>query len=174
MEDDMKISNETFQGRARFGSKIWGLMSRHFGKSFWIMTLWCVSCAANISAPSALPEADVRADVNITLSPEIVDFGILALGDTSTPKTVTIRNNGSAPVLIDDLTTSIGFSIASTSCPQPPATVASQGTCAVEVIFAPRLPENWVGYLRVNRAATIQLIGSAHSEMKVLASLMTP
>jgi hypothetical protein len=167
----MKSSNVKSQKRKK---TIWDYLPRYFGKSFWIMALWCVSCAANTSITITLPAEEVRADSNIVLSPEIVDFGILALGDTSLAQTVTIRNSGPSPVSIDHLATSMGFSITSTSCPQPPATVDSQGTCTVEVVFAPSLPENWVGYLRVNRAATIQLIGSAHSGMEILASLMTP
>ncbi|MCX6059400.1 MAG: choice-of-anchor D domain-containing protein [Chloroflexi bacterium] len=170
----MKTSTIKSQERKKFSGKFWSLLFCHFGKSFWIMTLWCISCTANMSAPAMLPVTGIETKTNIILSPEIVDFGILALGDTSSAQTVTIKNDASAPLLLDDISVSAGFSISASSCPQPPKTVASQGMCTVEVVFAPTLPENWVGYLRVNRVTTIQLKGSAHSGMEVLASLIAP
>ena len=168
----MKSSNVKSQERKK---TIWDYLSRHFGKSFWIMTMWCVSCSANMSAPAMLPVTGAEVEPNISYSPEMIDFGIRELGNTSAAQKVTIRNDGSTPLLIDQLSVSAGFSIVGCSCPKPPETVASQGTCTVEVVFKPSLPENWVGYLQVNydsaRAITIQLKGSARSGMEMLASI---
>ena len=168
----MKLSNVKSQERKK---TIWDYLSRHFGKSFWIMTMFCVSCSANMSAPAVLPVTGDGSEANIVFSPDQVDFGVLPLGTPSAAQTVTIGNAGTAPLLIENLSVSAGFSIAANSCPQPPNALASQGTCTVEVVFAPSLPENWVGYLQVNydsaRAITIQLKGSARSGMEMLASI---
>lgn len=168
----MKSSNVKSQERKK---TIWDYLSRYFGKSFWIMTLWCVSCSANMSAPAVLPVTGAGVESNISYSPEMIDFGIRELGNTSAAQIVTIRNDGSTPLLIDQLSVSAGFSIVACSCPKPPETVASQGSCAVEVVFKPSLPENWVGELQVQydsaQVITIQLKGSARSGMEMLASI---
>jgi hypothetical protein len=172
MEKGMKTSNVKSQECKK---TIWDYLFCHFGKSFWIMTLWCVSCTANISTPAMLPVTGGEAQPNIVFSPDQVDFGIQTLGTISAGQTVTIKNDGSAPLSIDNLSVSAGFSIAANSCPQPPNTVASQGICTVEVVFKPSLPENWVGYLQVNydpyHSVTMQLKGTAHSGMEMLASI---
>jgi hypothetical protein len=174
-EDIMKTSNVKFQDRKMFTSKIWNLLSRHFRKTFLILTILCTGCAPKISTPALLPVTGAETQSNISYSPEMIDFGIRALGNTSAAKKVTIRNDGSAPLLIDQLSVSAGFSIVACSCPKPPDVVASQGTCTVEVVFKPSLPENWVGKLQVHydsaRVITIQLKGSAQSELKMLASI---
>jgi hypothetical protein len=171
----MKSVNVKFQGDKMIINKIWSLLSCHFGKSFWIITLFCISCTANTSASSALPVTDNGLEAKIVFSPDETDFGVLPLGAPSAAQTVTIGNARSAPLLIENLSVSTGFSITGDSCPQQPETLASQGTYTVEVVFAPSLPENWVGYLQVNydsaRAITIQLKGSARSGMEMLASI---
>ena len=168
----MKSSNVKSQERK---NTIWGYLSRHFGKSFWIMTLWCVSCTANMSAPAMLPVTDAGTESNISYSPEMIDFGVLPLGTPSAAQTVTIANAGTVPLLIENLSVSSGFSIAANSCPQPPNTVASQGSCVVDIVFMSSLPQNWVGELQVHydsaRVITIQLKGSARSGMEMLASI---
>jgi hypothetical protein len=173
MEVVMKTSTIKSQERKK---TIWDYLSRHFGKSFWIMTLWCVSCTANTLTPAMLPVTGVDAKTNIVFSPTVVDFGSQALGSSSAAQTVAIRNDGSTPLLIDRLSVSAGFSISGNSCPQQPNTVASQGTCKVEVVFIPKLAENWVGYLQVNyepaHVITMQLKGYSHSELNLLASII--
>lgn len=168
----MKSSNVKSQERKK---TIWDYLSRHFGKSFWIMTLWCVSCSANMSAPAVLPVTGARAESNIVFSPDEIDFGVLPLGTPSAAQTVTIGNAGTVPLLIENLSVSAGFSIAANSCPQPPNTVASQGSCVVDIVFMSSLPQNWVGELQVQydsaRVITIQLKGSARSGMEMLASV---
>ena len=168
----MKSSNVKSQERKK---TIWDYLSRHFGKSFWIMTMWCVSCTANMSVPAVLPVTGAGAESNISYSPEMIDFGVLPLGTPSAAQTVTIANAGTVPLLIENLSVSSGFSIAANSCPQPPNTVASQGSCVVDVVFMSSLPQNWVGELQVRydsaRVITIQLKGSARSGMEMLASI---
>lgn len=155
---------------------IWHYLSRHFGKSFWILTILSVSCSANMAASSALPLADGGLEAKVAFSPDQVDFGIMPLGSSSAGQSVTLRNDGPAPLLIEDISVSKGFSITANSCPQSPKAVASHGTCTVEVIFEPNLAQNWVGYLRARydsaRTATIQLKGSARSGMEMLAYII--
>ena len=169
----MKTSTIKSQGRK---NAIWDYLSRHFGKSFWILTILSVSCSANAAAASALPVTDNGSEAKIVFSPDEIDFGVLPLGTPSAAQTVTIGNAGTVPLLIENLSVSSGFSIAANSCPQPPKAVASQGSCVVDVVFMASLPENWVGYLQVNygsrRAITIQLKGSARSGMEMLASIL--
>ena len=168
----MKSSNVKSQERKK---TIWDYLSRQFGKSFWIMTMFCVSCSANMSAPAMLPVTGDGVESNISYSPEMIDFGVLPLGTPSTAKTVTIANAGTVPLLIENLSVSSGFSIAANSCPQPPNTVASQGSCVVDIVFMSSLPQNWVGELQVHydsaQVITIQLKGSARSGMEMLASI---
>ena len=168
----MKSSNVKSQERKK---TIWDYLSRHFGKSFWIMTMWCVSCTANMSAPAVLPVTGAEVESNISYLPEMIDFGIMPLGIPSAAQTVTIANAGTVPLLIENLSVSAGFSIAANSCPQPPNTVASQGSCVFDIVFMSSLPQNWVGELQVRydsaRVITIQLKGSARSGMEMLASI---
>jgi hypothetical protein len=174
-EDVMKTTNFKLQGYKSFITRIWAYSSRHCGKSFWIMTMWCVSCTANIPPLAMLPVTGDGSEANIVFSPDEIDFGVLPLGTPSAAQTVTIGNAGSAPLLIENLSVSTGFSIAANSCPQPPNTIASQGSCVVNVVFMSSLPQNWVGELQVHydsaQVITIQLKGSARSGMEMLASI---
>ncbi|MBK8418816.1 choice-of-anchor D domain-containing protein [Candidatus Villigracilis saccharophilus] len=169
----MKTSTIKSQERKK---SIWDYLSRHFGKSFWILTILSVSCTANAAAASELPLTDSGSEAKIAFAPDQIDFGVLPFGTPSAAQTVTIGNAGTAPLLIENLSVSSGFSIASNSCPQAPKAIASQGSCVVDVVFMASLPENWVGYLQVNygsgQAITIQLKGSAHSGMEMLASIL--
>ncbi len=169
----MKTSTIKSQERKK---TIWDYLSRHFGKSFWIMTMLCVSCSANAAAASALPVTGDVSEAKIVFSPDEIDFGVLPFGTPSAAQTVTIGNVGTGPLLIENLSVSNGFSIAANSCPQAPKAIASQGSCVVDVVFMPSLPENWAGYLQVNygsgRAITIHLKGSARSGMEMLASII--
>ena len=170
------MKTENIKSQERNKKSIWDYLSRHFGKSFWILTILSVSCSANMSVSSVLPVTGDGSEAKIVFAPDEIDFGVLPLGTPSAAQTVTIGNAGTVPLLIENLSVSSGFSIAANSCPQPPNTVASQGSCLVDVVFMASLPENWVGYLQVNydstRAITIQLKGSARSGMEMLAMII--
>jgi len=167
----MKTSISNFLIRKISAGINWRYASRHFGKAFCILTLACVSCTANLSAPAMLPVTG--AEAKIAFSPKQVDFGILTLGTSSAAQTVTIRNDESTPLLIDEISAPTGFSITANSCPQPPKTLASQGTSAVEVIFAPGLSGAWTEYLQVitdtQFEASMGVKGSARSDMDGMA-----
>ncbi|MGH2769841.1 MAG: PASTA domain-containing protein, partial [Actinomycetota bacterium] len=84
------------------------------------------------SGPGAAPAPDIKA------SPTGLLFGNQRLGTKSAPKTVTLRNRGSAPGTIESVTPlgphAADFSIASNTC----ATIAPQGECSFSVTFGPR------------------------------------
>ena len=158
----MKLSNVKSQERKK---TIWDYLSRHFGKSFWIMTIWCVSCAPTMSIPAMLPVTGGEAKANIVASPEYLDFGIRELNSVSMAKKVTIRNDGAEPLLINKLTATAGFFIVANTCLRPQTTIAQGDTCNVEIVFKPNMPRIWVGELQIeyasNQFAVIPLRGSA-------------
>ncbi len=104
----MKAANVKSQERKK---TIWDYLSRHFGKAFWIMTIWCVSCTANTSIPAMLPVTGGEVKADIVFSPDRIDFGIRELNSVSMAKKVTIRNDGAEPLLINKLTATAGFSL---------------------------------------------------------------
>ncbi len=110
----------------------------------------------------------MEANSAISFSPEMIDFGTLVLGHVSSAKKVTIHNDGTEPVLIDQLSVTAGFSIVASTCPQAPEALASHGSCTVEIVFKPNLPNSWVGELQVNydpqQTMTIPLKGYAEVE----------
>jgi len=149
----------------------WRYASRHFGKAFWILTLACVSCTANLSAPIMPPVTG--AEANLAFLPEQVDFGIQALGTPSAAQTVVIRNDSPDPLKIDKVSVSTGFFLTENSFTQLPGAIASQKTCVVKVVFAPNISGNWVGYLQVNANSgdvmKMQIKGTTRSEMDGMA-----
>ena len=72
----MKSSNVKSQERKK---TIWDYLSRNFGKSFWIMTILCVSCTANMAVSSTLPLTDNGSEAKNAFSPDEIDFGVLPL-----------------------------------------------------------------------------------------------
>jgi hypothetical protein len=167
MEDDMKASKVNFQGRGTF-------LRQHVGKVFLILVILCAGCAPSAQIESMLPVTggDVKAD--IVFSPDRIDFGIQTIDTTSATQKVTILNNGADPLVINTLSVTAGFSIVANTCPKA---LASQGTCTVEIVFKPNLPQDWVGELQLNygsaRVITIQLKGSAQSKNNLFALILS-
>ncbi len=164
----MKAANVKSQERKK---TIWDYLSRHFGKSFWIMTIWCVSCTANTSFPAMLPVTGGEVKANIVFSPEMIDFGIRELNSVSMAKKVTIRNDGAEPLLINKLTATAGFFIVANTCLVPQKTIVQGDTCNVEIVFKPNMPRIWVGELQIeyasNQFTVILLRGSAEERFLV-------
>ncbi len=164
----MKSSNVKSQERK---NTIWDYLSRHFGKSFWIMTMFCVSCSANMSAPAVLPVTDAGAELNISYSPEMIDFGIRELEIPVAAQKVTIRNDGAEPLLINKITSTAGFFIVANTCLAPQKAIDQGDTCNVEIVFKPNMPRIWVGELQIeyasNQFTVILLRGSAEERFLV-------
>jgi len=168
----MKVSTATVLIRKIIAIVNWRYASRLFGKAFWILTLACVSCAANTSAPAMLPVTGAGA--RVAFLPEQVNFGYLPMGTSGITQTVTLRNDGLDPLVIDHMSISAGFEIVATTCPLAPDAVPSLGTCTVDMVFKPHLTGDWAGHLEVISAAgdqiTLKLTGSASSPLANLVS----
>ncbi|MDJ0923879.1 MAG: choice-of-anchor D domain-containing protein, partial [Acidimicrobiia bacterium] len=68
----------------------------------------------------------------ISVSPTLIDFGQVDVGDTGGPVTVTVENIGTADLNVTDISTSAPFGETSTC-----GVVAAGGSCTVDVTFAP-------------------------------------
>lgn len=167
---------KTSMGRGLFHNLFarinWRYASRHFGKAFWIITIGCISCTANASAPALLPVTG--ADAQIAFLPEQFDFGYLPMGTAGITKTMTVRNDGPNSLVIDHFSTSVGFEVSASSCPFAPEAFPSQGRCTVDVVFSPRFTGNWVGHLTMvtnpENAFALKMTGSAYFGLAELMS----
>ena len=112
--------------------------------------IFCAGCTPIAPITTMLSVTAMEAKPMISFSPETLDFGTLTLGHVSSAKKVTIRNDGTEPVLIGSISVTAGFSIVASTCPQTPQALAGQGTCTVEIAFKPSVPNSWVGELQVN------------------------
>jgi hypothetical protein len=74
----------------------------------------------------------------ISVSPKSAKLGSVTVGDTSPPKTITIKNTGISDLLIDDINitgTDAGEFNQTTSC----GTIPKGGSCTIDVTFTPEL-----------------------------------
>ena len=71
----------------------------------------------------------------ISVNPASWDFGSLAVGSTSTAKSFTVTNTGTANLVIGALSITGNFALSSNTCTS--ATVAPAGTCTFGVTFSP-------------------------------------
>jgi hypothetical protein len=100
---------------------------------------------ASIFVVSNAPDSPHKAvltgiGTSIRLVPGSLSFPSQQAGTTSSPQTVTLRNEGSAPVHV--WMTAIGGGSSSefshtNSCPVPPATLAGRASCSLTVWFSP-------------------------------------
>ena len=92
----------------------------------------------------ALSGTGVAASPVANLSPASLTFGTLAVGTTSGPQPITLRNLGSAALTLSQLTftgpdaASFAASPSGTTCPITGGTVAIGATCIVQIDFAPQ------------------------------------
>jgi len=167
MEDVMKVSNVILQVRGFF---------HRTGRVLLLLALFCTSCGVDTRSSVMLPVTGGVSTTNITFSPDEVDFGVLRLKSTSAAKAVTIQNNGSEPILLRRLSITAGFSIVANTCPKPPETLASQGSCTVDIVFKPNIAQKWVGELQVrldsDQELTMHLKGLGKPEINLLAMVV--
>jgi Abnormal spindle-like microcephaly-assoc'd, ASPM-SPD-2-Hydin/Beta-propeller repeat len=98
--------------------------------------------SANSPQTVALSGTGVAVQGTIQLSPSTLAFGTQQVGTTSTAKTVTLTNvSATNTVTISSITTANGFK-QTNNCPMSPTTLAANGSCTIQVTFAPTASGN--------------------------------
>jgi sugar lactone lactonase YvrE len=88
----------------------------------------------------------------VFISPGSLFFGVVAVGSTSSAKTVTVANRLTVPLTFTSITTSGPFAVASNTCG---ASIAASATCKIGVTFSPTAKGAATGTLTfVNNAVT--------------------
>ncbi len=85
----------------------------------------------------------------VALSPPSLNFGLLPVGTTSAPKTVTLTNNQSAPVTINSISTTGDYSQVN-NCP---SSLNAGTACTISVSFRPTVAANVPGALTLSSSA---------------------
>src|SRR6266446_8180632 len=106
--------------------------------------------------------AKISLDPAVSLSPTSLSFGGQPVGTTSTPQTVTLSSNGTAPLHITSILTSGDFA-ETDNCGKG---VAASSTCTINVTFTPTTSATRTGTLTINDNAvgspkTVSLSGTA-------------
>ncbi len=152
-------------------------LRQHVGKVFLMLVILCTGCTPSSQINANLPIIDGEVKANIVFSPEMVDFGIQITDTTSAAHKVAILNDAADPLVIDEFSITAGFSIVANTCPLPTKAIASQGTCTVEIVFKPNLPQDWVGELQLKygsgQSIAVTLKGTARLENNLRASLFS-
>ena len=90
-------------------------------------------------------------DVDLSVTPERLDFGARAVGETSPALTVTVRNSGSEDLELDNVALDppgIGFVVTDDGCSGQ--TLPSNGQCEVGLTFTPASESDHNGRLEVS------------------------
>jgi len=95
------------------------------------------------SSPQTVALSGVGTEVSVPLSP--VDFGTLVVGSNSAPKTATVKNLGSAPLTITNISISGDYS-QTNNCG---GTLAAGKSCTVTVTFSPTATGNLFGAVTI-------------------------
>ena len=99
---------------------------------------------------------DVAAPVLVTVSPPVLDFGSVDVGQTSsTPSSVTVTNLGPATSLTPTIVQPSPFALAANTC----NTLAAAGTCIISVSFTPAHTGPAAGTLVVAGSVMVSLTG---------------
>jgi hypothetical protein len=88
----------------------------------------------------------------LVLSPYSVSFGEVQVGKMSPPQSVTLVNTGVSPVQISNIAVKGDFT-QTNNCPAPPASLAKNDTCAIQVVFKPSAAEIRSGALTISQDA---------------------
>ncbi len=100
----------------------------------------------------------------LIVSPYSVSFGDAEVGKASPPQTATLLNMGPAAVHINSIAITGDFT-QTNDCPSPPATLAINGACQIQIVFQPATPVKCSGTLTISsdtpaRSLTITLNGT--------------
>ncbi len=99
---------------------------------------------------------------SVTVSPSTLNFGTVAVGSTSAPKTVTVTNHEGVSLNFSRIAVSAGFAVSSDTCSP---SIAAGATCTVGVTFSPVAKGAGSGTLTITDDAagspqTVRLTGS--------------
>jgi Abnormal spindle-like microcephaly-assoc'd, ASPM-SPD-2-Hydin len=101
-------------------------------------------------SPQTVSLTGVGVQPNAVLSPTQINFGMVAVGSSSSPQPVTLTNNGGGTLLISSITftgPNPGDFSQTNNCG---GSVASQGTCTINVTFTPAADGTGEAYMNVN------------------------
>jgi hypothetical protein len=122
-----------------------------------------VSIADNASnSPQSIALSGTGAAPAVTLTPTSLPFGSQTIGTRSAAQTTTLRNSGSAPLLVSSVGitgTNAGDFAQTSTCPVSPATLAANATCTISVTFAPSATGSRSASVTISDNAT----GTPHS-----------
>jgi len=104
-----------------------------------------VGAASARSAP-VIPAAATTTTASVT--PIAVSFDSQAVGTTSAPVAVTVKNTGTGPLTISSITTGGPFAAASTTCPVG-GSVTPGASCVVNVVARPTAVGDMIGTLTI-------------------------
>ncbi|HET6546614.1 MAG TPA: choice-of-anchor D domain-containing protein [Rhodanobacteraceae bacterium] len=77
---------------------------------------------------------------SLAVTPDTIDFGDVAVGDSAPPQTVTVRNTGTNPLVVSAIDApSAPFTAAGGTCGAPPFELDADASCSLEVGFAPQV-----------------------------------
>jgi VCBS repeat protein len=96
-----------------------------------------------------------------TVSPTILDFGAIKVGNTSTPRTITLVNTGNASLKVNTVTATSGYKVIADTCGSP---VKQRSFCSFKIEFIPVVSGAYIGILSIGDNAprgkqTVTLLG---------------
>ncbi len=100
----------------------------------------------------------------LTLSPSSLSFPTTAEGATSAAQSVAITNSGGSPAQLSSISVPSPFALAGSTCPAPPAALAVNAQCTLQISFTPPGAMSYTGAASIsgnfsNSSATISLSG---------------
>ncbi len=76
-------------------------------------------------------------DKILSFSPETLNWGKIAVGQTSGPKTLTVNNGQTVPLTIYSISSGQDFLMGKSTCPTAPETLAAGSSCTISLNFRP-------------------------------------
>lgn len=82
--------------------------------------------------------AEITPIPDIQVMPAMADFGNVAVGSTSMAQTITVHSNGSADLMVMDISAATGpFSLSGGTCATAPFSLPAGDNCTLDYTFAP-------------------------------------
>jgi hypothetical protein len=129
---------------------------------------------AACAAYSALPFVVASAPI-VTPTPQTLSFSSQLVNTTSSNKSVTLKNNGTASVTVNSITATGDFAVASNTCG---SSLAAGASCTVNVNFKPAISGSITGSLAISDSApdspqTIAQSGTGSLPLSLSASTLS-